>query len=361
VANGWCRFCGYYGILGRCVDVADWEQEFVNGEYVSEEEAADEHPWLVAIKAVPPWAWIQLGVLAVIALLMVLVHLCTVTGSAYHILAAVGLLACGLFTTLGTHIYAGIRNMREDPDFSPLDVAIHPIRMWFSVFVQLPETTRPVTFLWAGLWTLILVHTVVGVPYVQMIDLSAPAKRPQLGVTPGDIASAAASASTGKAMTLDEALGELTDQAGGVLPEDETEAPTLKEALGQVFDDLRNGIENGGPPQSEEEAKPEFVKKELKAVIIGYTTAVDSDDIQSIVLAVRSNGKWRVAGTISSGFTAEVLDELNSQLDSIRREQPFVASELSAKWVEPILRCRIEAEYSETADKFGTLAFLELL
>ena len=108
-SNGWCRFCGYYGVLGKCVDVAQWEQDYVDGEFVGEDANAGEHEWITAIKAIPMWAWYLLGTLGLVTLVNVFVRMNTVRGSAYHILAAVGLLLTGVIVSAGTHIYAGLR------------------------------------------------------------------------------------------------------------------------------------------------------------------------------------------------------------------------------------------------------------
>ena len=106
-ANGWCRFCGFYGVLGKCVDVATWEQEYVDGAYIGADSNADEQPWLDAIKSIPAWAWYLLGTLGLVTLINVLVSISTVQGGAYHILAAAALLMAGVLVAVGTHIYAG--------------------------------------------------------------------------------------------------------------------------------------------------------------------------------------------------------------------------------------------------------------
>jgi len=56
-----------------------------------------------------------------------------------------------------------------------------------------------------------------------------------------------------------------------------------------------------------------------------------------------------------------VLAQLQTQVGSITRDQPFIATELRPNWVEPILRCQIQADYSETEDRFEALTFLKML
>jgi len=355
-AHGWCRFCGYYGVLGKCVDLASWEQDYVNGEFIGEDQTEPEHEWIAAIKMVPNWAWCLLGILSVVSLVNVFVRLYTVPGGAYHILAAVALLVAGLLVTVGTHIYAGFLQMREDKQCSLFDVAFHPIQLWCAVVVQLPHSVKRVMFLWGGMWTVILVHLIVGVPYLQFIDFSAQPE-PVAMLKPGDIASAVADASSGgKDMTLEDALGEFTDASQP--EEEESERLTLKEAFGKLAEDLGNLPETltAGP-----EPEIGFVTKTLETVIIGFRTDEETGAIKSLILAVNSDGAWRVAGTLSTNLDPELLEQLQARVASIGRERPFVDTELRANWVEPILRCQIEADYSAEEDRFERLTFLKML
>ena len=188
-------------------------------------------------------------------------------------------------------------------------------------------------------------------------------------MTPGDIASAvagSASAGAGKDFTLEEALGELdvpTEQ--GSTPGSD-EKLKLKDAIAQIFggqeQDPLAGDQVGTKQKPRAPTKPidpDLVTQRLVAVIIGYTTDSETGAVQSVILAVDSDGTWRIAGSLS-GLSEEVLSQLESQFTALRRESPFVETELEANWGEPLLRCRVEADYSKAEDEYRELRFLGL-
>ena len=95
--------------------------------------------------------------------------------------------------------------MKEDEQCTLSDVLLHPIQVWCGVVVQLPFSVKRVTLLWSAVWTVVLVHVIVGVPYFQFIDFASRPKEAVAFLKPGDLVSAAAGAS-GSDMTMEEAL-----------------------------------------------------------------------------------------------------------------------------------------------------------
>ena len=245
--------------------------------------------------------------------------------------------------------------MQEDEQCTLWDVLLHPIQVWCGVVVQLPSSVKRVTLFWGGVWSVVLVHVIVGVPYFQFIDFAAQSKEEVALLKPGDLVTAA-SAAGGSDMTMEEAFSaevsddQLTNESGDRL--------TLKDAFNKLASDLANLPDtlNGEP-----DPEAEFVTQTLETVIVGFQTDPQTRALSSLVLAVNSNGSWRIAGTVSAGLAPDIVKQLQSQVVSIQRQEPFVATELRAHWVEPILRCRIEADYSEAEDTFKALTFLEML
>ena len=135
---------------------------------------------------------------------------------------------------------------------------------------------------------------------------------------------------------------------------DPSERLTLKDAFNRLAEDLANLPETL-------DAEPELVTQTLETVVVGFQTDAETGAINSLVLAVNSNGLWRIVGTMSAGLEPEILAQLQTQVGSITRDQPFIATELRPNWVEPILRCQIQADYSETEDRFEALTFLKML
>ena len=98
----------------------------------------------------------------------------------------------------------------------------------------------------------------------------------------------------------------------------------------------------------------------VRAAVMGYRVDSNTGRIRAVIVAVQSKGKWRVAGGVTKGISPEVIEALESQVDSIRRKEPFIKTRYKARWVEPAIRCDIRADYSEKEDKFKSLQFLSL-
>jgi hypothetical protein len=80
-----------------------------------------------------------------------------------------------------------------------------------------------------------------------------------------------------------------------------------------------------------------------------------------LVVAVKRDGQWHVIGTVSQGLTPPMQAELTASAAGLQRDQPFVPCTYTAIWLEPVLRCRIEAEPVPGKDEFRNLKVLELL
>lgn len=334
-SDSFCRHCGFYPTLGRCVDVADWEQHFDNGEYIGPEE--EEIPiW----KAIPPWSWTLAGGLAVLVAISVAGSLLTPERSVPRTQWALGQTGIGLFVFLAVHFRLGVAALSRDKDLGILDLFTSPFRIWIEAIMDYPKSFRIVSIGGAGFVAVVLAHGILGVPYGDLINLDAKPVVKKKRKSPV-AAMAKAAGGGGRNMTMEEALEEFAGNAG---------ANDLAAAAGGPLEE--------DPAEEEKEVKT----RELNCIVVGcLPTSPDNSTIRGIVVAVKMNGTWRSVGAVSNGLTPEVRDQLQTYTDTIRAAGPFVRCNHQAIWLKPRVRCLIEVSYTEEDDEPSDMKLLRLL
>lgn len=329
-----CRHCGYYPKIGTCVDVADWETDFENGEYVGAEPEQ-----LPAWRSIPEWSWQLAAGLVVVVAISVAGSILTPEGSPVRTSWALGQTGLGLLVFLAAHLRVGIRALSEDRDLGLLDLATSPFRIWIGAAMDYPRSFRWVVVGLGGFVAIVMAHAVLGIPYSELINLDAKPVVKEERKSP--VAAMAKMGGGGsKDMTLEEAMEEFAGDSG---------AGALAEAA-----------EN--PLQEEEDEEKEVRTRELNAIVVGCIPASPDDpSITGIVAAVKMNGKWASVGVVSDGVTPEVGAALQSHVQRLRTAKPFVRCRETATWLKPRVRCRIEVKYSEGDDEPQHIRLLNLL
>jgi hypothetical protein len=359
--TSWCNKCGYYAVAGKSVDVDSEFECYDRQRYVAAEKPAASNTWAAVIAATPTWFWKLATVPVAVTVVAVLIRCLTAPGSALRVVAVVGMVVVGVCTFAAAHVAAGIRNMRRMSDFSFLDTFTCPVRLWLDLFRDLPKTFNYAALGLGGLWAFIIAHLIVGVPYLTLADFSAPPKKRYRDNGSGAAAMCAGGAATEvECESLDEALEELAGGDEAEADEEEPEAMTLEEALAEVFGDDESNSQDAASQESgepEEETSAEAVTLRLRATSIGYSA--NQGRVSSLVVAVSSASGWRVP-PMSVAVPIEAAGGLSRRFETIHRAEPFVENGQSATWVEPIVRCSIEAEYVKAEDRFTSVTLLKV-
>ena len=345
-----CASCGFYAKLNTFVEVDEMDQFYAKGQFERpQEENASQNEYVRAFQSVPAWAWKLFGVVAFVSMVCMAFNIVVPFGSPLRIVGAVGLVFFGSVIAAAAHAIAGIQVAREEMEVGGWDIVISPFRIWRHVLMRLPKLFKCTAFGVGGAWAVIMAHVIIGVPYWQLMTAGEPPKKKKKAM-PEVIAGMAGAAESAE-MSMEEAMEGLAGDGEGKEAEKDKPALTLQEAMRQVWE---GAFADGEPGEiSEEDAeklnKPRRVK--LRALAIGVKTN-EEGDVMSLIVAVKSEGQWRVAGAVSNGLTPEWADSLKSQIKNIRRDKPFIPSNLNATWIEPIIYCNVEADYTPADDKF---------
>jgi ATP-dependent DNA ligase len=140
-----------------------------------------------------------------------------------------------------------------------------------------------------------------------------------------------------------------------------------KNAGGENEEDMESAIKAfAGGSGADELKKPKPAPPEpritVECVIVGFTTTEENrEEFASLVLAGAVKGKLKVIGTVSSGISAELRQELNEKMPTITRSIPFVESTLNANWIEPELTCSVTCQQQAKSGRLIEIQFKEML
>jgi hypothetical protein len=331
----WCKHCGYYALIDKCVEIADWEKNCQQGQCP---EPVEQPPAVWC--GVPIWAW-QLaaaltGVMGITLIARVYLPAEGNTRTVWTVAQALG----GFLVFAGTYVEIARAALARNKSLEASDVVFSPMRVWAEAFQDFPDSFRRVAVGITALWATIMAHVLLVVPYDQIIDFSSDPvpERKADKVVP------AMASSGGRPMTMEEAMEEFAQKAGadGLAQQAGSKKPARKKS---------------------EKKKEEPVTEQLDCLIVGYLPPAKTDVfMNSLVVAVRQDSQWQVIGTVSQGMTPEKKAAFVASAESLRRDQPFVpCTYQNAIWLEPVLRCRVQAERTPEKDEYRKLRLLELL
>ncbi len=319
----WCRHCGYYAVVGRCVELdQEWEAASQPSPE-TEAETAEERPSLaLALRAIPRWVWplsaVVLGVLA----MTVAGRVVTPPESELRIRWAYLQLGLGGVAFLLAQGWASVKAGAVDPQFGPWDGVLRPFAVWGPVTVDMSRALRPLMTSVGGATAMAAILLLGGFPYEHLFDGEITKKPPSQNLVQA-----------------------ITAQAQNV----ETSG---EEDLGQSIEDFA-GAQEGlveDPAAGEEEIeRPEA----QDCLIIGYLPSSSPEiGFTALLMAapVGDSQQLQFVGAVREGISPAARADLLQKLPQLTRNSPFVPCKMSeAVWLQPSLTCRVRfADWTES-------------
>jgi hypothetical protein len=328
-----CRRCGWYPSLGAFLEVdPNWET------HDDDAPAAAEKPELthlgVWLKMLPRWSWVIIASVLLVIIESVVARFVTPAGSELRTYWSLSQIMIGLLIVAGCHIFNFLVLAADDADFGVLDLLLKPLKLWLRAFHNLPTRLWMVDAAACGLVAVIMSFLVIGgIPYERFWDwgFTPPVKQDLMGAV------------MKRARQLDSGKGS----------DDLEEA--MKDFAGDA-DAEGKDLPNVPPP------KP---KQSADCVILGYRLDKEGR-LDTLLLGAVHRGKLVYAGNVRPRMEPGEVRSLIAMLESSRAQQPFIAVEAEAIWVEPKYTCRVkfrekanngslrEIEWSELLNRIGT-------
>ena len=143
----WCKFCGYYALLGRCIELAEWEKDVENGEF----NGPKEEPTATVLH-IPIWAWQLAAALIGVGGVSVAGRFLTVPNTTPRVCWSLCQVAVGLTAFLVAHIRLAHVALTQDRSLQLSDVLMTPMRIWISACLDFQRLSRWVAIGSAGIW-----------------------------------------------------------------------------------------------------------------------------------------------------------------------------------------------------------------
>lgn len=314
----WCRHCGYYAVLGRCVDLdQEWESA-VAPEATEQEQDREKASLGLAVRSIPRWIWPLAGVVVGVTGLTIAVRFATPEGSVLRIRWAFLQLAAGATAFLLAQCWACMKAASQDSQFSPWDAVLRPFAVWGPAVAELPRTLRPLMTSVAGATAIIAVLTVGGFPYDYIFDGEIAKKPPSRNLVKA-IASQAQQVQNSGEEDLGESIKDFAETSEGL---DAAAQKTIERS--EACDCLIIGFL---PSESAE---------------VGFTALL-------VAAPVGEQQQLQFVATVREGLSPELRAELKERLTKLVRPSPFVPCNTpGAVWLDPALTCRVRfAEWTE--------------
>jgi hypothetical protein len=299
-SKSWCRQCGYYAVLGRCVEI---DQEWETALDPNAQQKDDRPAFVIAFQAIPRWVWPVLGVMVLATGVTVLGRMLTPASSMIRVQWAFLHLACALLAFLGAQIWACYKAASQDSSFGLLDVVMRPFAIWKPAFADMPRSLRPLLIGVAGLTAATAVLTVGGFPYNYIFEEEIFKARPE--------------------RKLEQAIAIQQERMKQKKYEDELKALAA----------------------AKEEKKKIERPVSQDCVIVGYIPSGSAETgFTSLLVAapVGEEKELHFVATVDEGLTPEMRADLLAKFQTLHRDDPLVPCNVpGAMWVEPTLTCRI--------------------
>lgn len=305
----WCRRCGYYPLIGQCVELADDEKDVdttPEGEPIVPAKAPEPtalEGLLYVARHVPPWVWkVLAGVLVVVAISLI-GRFTTRANTTPRIIWVIAQAAIGFFVMAGAHIWSFLRASTESDKFGPIDLFVRPLEIWKTTWLEMK--TIPSTWWRIGAWfwgftaKTLAFAAIGGVPYDKIWEYGpkAPPKR--------------------------DLIQSIVDEAN----RGAKDAESLEEAMAQL---------------EKEPPKEEIKRQPIDCVIIGFLPEINQPNTpRALLVAAVVDSKLRYIGAVSEGISPEERERLEVRLPQIIRKAPFLPCSEPGTWVEPIVAVRV--------------------
>lgn len=311
----WCRACGFYPKLGT---------------YFDPDESTEAEHHAKPLREIPQWAYVLAGGLVFMLIASLTVRFTTHPLSPLRFYWAIGQMAFGATAFIAAHMLCFMFASTEDATIGLMDPILRPINIWKPSIFALPNSLRRVATGTWGLGAVLCALLIGGIPWERLTDWGDPAPRRKTSLVSAITNLAREDAEAG-ADNLEDAVKDFTGEAGDVKPEEENEDPTKR-------------------------------SHEAECVIVGYIpSTVDPTDFVAVLVATDLKGKLKIVAQVSDGIPDKVRESLRQQFQELKRERPFIPSQVNAVWVQPKLFCRIGFNDYTSSSKMKEPLFREML
>lgn len=322
----WCPRCGFYPRLGTCV-----------GSPGATDTDSESHPaptsYLEALARLPQWAYIlAAGVLGIFVISLV-IRILTPEDSFARSALSLAQLVIGGGTFLSMHVYVFVRTGMKSNKLGGFDVLIRPIEVWRPTFQALPKTAR---LIWAGMWGLTAavcaMAVIGGIRYEALTEDWGFKERPKKNM-----------------------LKQIKEQ---ILANAKDGADNLEDAIDEFAGDDEAAKKKAA---DEKKKKAELEMLSNDCLVVGYNVDQQTNEINELIVASDVDGKLRFVGTVTGGIPPQVQQQLQERLLKIEQKQPFVKCPATAKWVKPVVTCRINFKTWTSDKRMDRPVFKEIL
>jgi hypothetical protein len=341
-----CRRCGWYPSLNRFLEV-DQDFEAVHDKSPDDDQPRPKQSHLqVWASLLPRWSWILIATVLVIVAESIVARFVTEADSYERMRWSVIQLAIGVVAFVGCHIFNFLVSATEDAEVGFLDVFIKPFALWLRAMRNLPRRLWVTDGALAGATAAAMSVLVIGsIPYDALFDWGGKPKKQNLLAevvkkaqklpgqdgNNGSLAETVGGANGGGGNdSLEEAVGQITDQAGITDPDGE---------------EGQGAAANQDVAPAADEPTPEDRKK-LVCVILGYR--LDSkNQIAALVLGANHGDKLAYAGVVNPPSDDASLIDIVDDLKQLQIAEPHLPLNLQANWVKPEYVCQVTYEKRE--------------
>ncbi len=207
----------------------------------------------------------------------------------------------------------------EENRLSPWQLLwVFPVGLWRYAFRRLPETRNQVT---VGMWAWVAIKCAVLL--IGGLDFWFQYYKPKKIASRGlqDAVAAAAAMADGQNKSLEDSVKDLAGKA----------------------DDLTKKKDDKVDKRPTEQC-----------VILGYTVHPETNKLNGLILGITPQGDLVYAGTVKTGFTDEVIEEMMKRFAKLVRPTPIIRSLkiADAIWLKPEVFCEV---HRTGVDKDGML------
>lgn len=311
-AASWCPSCGFYPAFDKLPEDA------AANPHVQEKAEEKKTLW----QRMPRWVYVLMAGEIVIFAMSLLVALVTDQVCFERSVYSVVQLGIGAILFLTMQVWAFAKAVMSE-NFSPVDIIAHPLDIWEPSLRKLPQGAWKV---WLAAWglTAVICSVVIvgGIRFGALFDDWGFRQRAKQNLMQ-KIADAARDSAGKGAENLNDAIEDFVGEASKNVPNP---------------DDLKKKA-------------AEEPKQSVDCVIVGYVPSTEANGpvFKALVLAAVRDNKLRYVGTVSEGISDKLRQDLNARMPKLHRDRPFVKSTLTAKWIQPVMACRVKfVDWSDT-------------
>jgi len=290
--SSWCPRCGWYPAINACVEV----------DPIEETDSNEKPPEWYEI--VPLWVWALAGGDVVLFVLSIYLRVTTNLETGERGNWALTQIAIGFIAFAIGHVWAYVYAVTKSADYGPGDIFMQPIGLWRPTRAALPQSFPRVGLaVWGGTAMAFGVILIGGIDYNMFFE--------------------------------DWGFEEQAQQ--NIVQEIVKKAKQAEESDEPIEDAITDFT---GDEEAEAEAK-ELIQ--MDCLIIGYV-GENPDEFKGLVLASLIKGRLQYVGTLFGDIPEEDRKSLVERMKTLHRDRPFVNAKVAAKWLQPVLMCRVRAE-----------------